>query len=130
VGSLLGDDIRALEDLDLLPDDTDIGALPRSDAAADMNPDRSVASTSNDATRVERYGTSGNLSWFEEMISGSALGRTQKTRRGMGLSADGTTRVEWEVTEIGAGDEDSDSGTGRGKRKIGDVGGHDDLMQE
>lgn len=130
MGSLLGDDIQALEDLNLLPDDTDIGALPSGDAAADTNPDSSVASTSNNATRVERYGTSGNLSWFEEMISGSALGRTQKTRRGMGLSADGTTRVEWEVTEIGAGDEDSDSGTGRGKRKIGDVGGHDNLMQE
>jgi hypothetical protein len=130
VGSLLGDDIRALEDLDLLPEDTDIGASPRGNAALEGNPDKPVAMTSDNATRVERHGTSGKLSWFEEMISGSALGRTQKTRRGMGMSADGTTKVEWEVTEIGAGDDDSDSGTGRGKRKIGDIGGHDDVMQE
>jgi hypothetical protein len=46
----------------------------------------------------------------------------------MGVSADGTKRVEWEVTEIGAGDDDSDSGTGRGKRKIGDVVSHDGVQ--
>jgi hypothetical protein len=100
--------------------------LTDGDDAGDMNPDRSVASTSNETARTERYGTSGDLSWFEEMISGSALGRTQRTRRGMGMSADGTTRVEWEVTEVGEKDEDSDAGTGRGKRKIGDLGAHDD----
>ena len=130
VGSLRGDDIRALEDLDLLPQDAELVALPHFDAAADVNQGRSVPSTSNDTTRVERHGTSGNLSWFEEMISGSALGRTQITRRGMGMNADGTQRVEWEVTEIGSRDEDEDSGTGRGKRKIEDIGGHDDVMKE
>lgn len=128
MGSLLGDDLRALEDLDLLPQDTETEALAQGDAAADTNPDRSVASIGNATTRSERYGTSGDLTWFEEMISGSALGRTQRTRRGTGMSADGKTRVEWEVTEAGAGEEDSDSGTGRGKRKIGDVGAHDDVL--
>ena len=93
----------------------------------DMNPDMSLSSTNNDTVRTERRGTLGDLSWFEEMISGSALGRTRRTQRGMGMSADGTTRVEWEVTEVGAVDEDDDSGTGRGKRKIGDLGGHDDV---
>jgi hypothetical protein len=130
VGSLLGDDIQALEDLDLLPHDTEIGALMQRDEAPDVHTDRPVASTSDDSTSVEQHGTSGNLSWFEEMISGSALGRTQRTRRGMGMSADGTTRVEWEVMDVGPGDDESDSGIGRGKRKIGDVGGHDDAMKE
>jgi hypothetical protein len=130
VGSLLGDDLRALEDLGLLPEDSDIGALPRGETAADEKPDSSIASASDKATKAERHGTSGSVSWFEEMISGSVLGRTHKTLRGMSISADGTARVDWEVTEIGAGDEDSDPGTGRGKRKIGDLGGHDDVMQE
>jgi hypothetical protein len=130
VGSLLGDDIRALEDLDLLPQDAEIGPVTQGDGAADTHLDRSVASTDNDMMRTERRGTSGDLSWFEEMISGSALGRTQRIRRGMGVSADGTKRVEWEVTEAEASDEDSDTGTRRGKRKLGDVGGHDDVMKE
>jgi hypothetical protein len=128
VGSLLGDDIRALEDLDLLPQDVEVDTLTQADAPADTDQDKVVTSTSKATTRTERSGTTGDLPWFEEMISGSALGRTQRTRRGMGMSADGTTRVEWEVTEIGAGDDDSDSGTGRGKRKIGDVGSHDGVQ--
>ena len=127
LGSLLGDDLRALEDLDLLPQNAEIGALAQGDAAADMDPERSATSASNETIRTERRGTSGDLSWFEEMISGSALGQTQRMRRGIGMSTDGTRRVEWEVTEIGSGDEKSDSGTGRGKRKIGELGGHDDV---
>lgn len=128
VGSLLGDDIKALEDLDLLPQDIKVGTLNQADASADTDQDNAMTSMSNMTTRTERSGTLGDLSWFEEMISGRALGRTQRTRHGMGVSADGTRRVEWEVTEIGAGDDDSDSGTGRGKRKIGDMGGHDGVQ--
>lgn len=128
VGSLLGDDIRALEDLNLLPQDIDVDTLTQTDAPADTDQDRAVTSTGNATTRTERSGISGDLSWFEEMISGSALGRTKRIRRGMGVNADGTKRVEWEVTEIGAGDDDSDSGTGRGKRKIGDVVSHDGVQ--
>jgi hypothetical protein len=102
--------------------------LNQADASADTDQDNAMTSMSNMTTRTERSGTLGDLSWFEEMISGRALGRTQRTRHGMGVSADGTRRVEWEVTEIGAGDDDSDSGTGRGKRKIGDMGGHDSVQ--
>lgn len=130
IGSLLGDDIRALEDLDLLPRDTEVDTLSLGDTGGDVHPDTAVASSGSGTTRAERHGTSGNVSWFEEMISGSALGQTQRMRRGMGMSADGTTRVEWEVTEVGAAEEDSDSGTGRGKRKIADVSGHDSVMKE
>ena len=131
VGSLLGDDIRALEDLGLLPEDTDVSALTQGDASADVNPDTPVASTGDATMSTERHGISGDLSWFEEMISGSALGRSQKTRRSVDMSADGTMRVDWEVTEAGAGEDDEDSGTGRGKRKIGDLGRvEDDRMRE
>lgn len=130
VGSLRGEDISALEDLDLLPKDTEIGTVTGGDAAADAKPDGALASTSRNITRTEERGTTEGLSWFEEMISGSALGRSQTTRRGVGTSADGTTRVEWEVTEIHTGDGDEDSGTGRGKRKIGDLGGPGDVPME
>ena len=106
-----------------------MSALTQNDTAMDMNPDTSVSSVSNETVRTERRGTRGDLSWFEEMISGSALGRSRRTQRGMGMTADGTTKVEWEVTDVGAGDEDDDSGTGRGKRKIEDLGGRDDVEE-
>lgn len=42
------------------------------------------------------------MSWFVEMIEGNRPGRaglTKNTQRGHGVSADGTTSVEWEISE-------------------------------
>ena len=51
-------------------------------------------------------------------------------RRGVGTSADGTTRVEYEISEYNELSDPDMTGT-RGKRKIGDVGrdGEDAEMQ-
>jgi len=131
VGSLLGDDIRALEELDLLPPDTDTEALTQANTGLRPNepnePNSALSTSSNNVSTTERRGTTGDLSWFEEMISGSALGRTTRTRRGMGVSSDGTTAVEWEVTEVGDSEAEADSGTGRSKRKIGEMVRGDDV---
>jgi hypothetical protein len=56
------------------------------------------------------------------MIEGSRLGRTGRTRRGAGMSADGSTTVEWEITEWvdDGSQEEASSGT---KRKIGEAEG-------
>ena len=63
--------------------------------------------------------------WFEEMIEGSDLGRI-KRRRGGQTSSDGKTSVEWEIVEM-ADPEDS-TGSGIGKRKLGEVGeDHNDV---
>ncbi len=128
MGSLLSEDIRALEELDLLPSDVESEALTqRNNPVGHEESGSALAARNDNVTATERHGTSGDLSWFEQMISGSALGRAQKTRRGMGVSADGTTTVEWEVSEIRDGDSEPDSGIGRAKRKIGDVGKGDDV---
>ncbi|KKZ61114.1 hypothetical protein EMCG_04259 [[Emmonsia] crescens] len=46
-----------------------------------------------------RFGVVNGIPWFEEMMQGSRLGRVGKRRRGVGISADRSTRVEWEVSE-------------------------------
>ncbi len=64
--------------------------------------------------------------WFEEMIEGSELGR-MKRRRGGQTSADGRTKVEWEVVEFG-GDNGEAGLAGGEKRKLDRVGEGDDLV--
>ena len=119
MGSLHGDDIRALEDLDLLPRDIDQEDTASGEPEARATEENTLARQSDgNMQRTERRGQSGDVSWFEEMLDGSSLGRSQRRRRGHGVSADGTVHVEWEVSEYRDGDLDSDSGTGRGKRKI------------
>lgn len=134
MGSLLGDDIRALQELDLLPEDVEPEEIGATDGSSDdkaLANSRLAAETDQSvAKRSQRQGRLGDLDWFEEMIDGSRLGRTQKTRRGMGTSADGTTTVQWEVSEYRDGDsEPSTPTTGSSKRKIGDVSGDDIAMR-
>lgn len=135
LGSLLGEDIHALQELDLLPEEItpeDFGATPantESTQVADtMDADQPLSQ------RRTRTGRLGDLDWFEEMIHGSRLGRTRHTRRGMGASADGSAQVSWEVSEYvdGANDDDGDgtqasTNAAGSKRKIGDVGSGDDV---
>ncbi|KAJ6191339.1 hypothetical protein N7519_001360 [Penicillium mononematosum] len=84
IGSLLVDDQRALDDLRLLPRDFDEEAPP--------------------CGAVER----GGIPWFEEMVEGSRLGRLMRSRRGMGVSDDQSTSIQWEFSEW------HDDGTGEG----------------
>lgn len=136
LGSLVSDDIRALQDLELLPEDVepqDVGAHSETDRAADTRQvARQQVSEEPMVRRSQRQGTLGDIDWFEEMINGSRLGRTQQKRRGMGVSADGTTTVQWEISEYREGeDEFSASATtaGTGKRKFEDVTGDDVNMK-
>ena len=80
-------------------------------------------------THVIRTGQDGEIrgpAWFEEMIEGSELGR-MKRRRGGQTSADGKSKVEWEIVEFG-GDEGESGLTGGEKRKLDQVGEGDDLV--
>jgi hypothetical protein len=64
------------------------------------------------------------------MIDGSRLGRTQKARRGMGVSVDGSTMMQWEMSEYAEGEDDASiPTTSTSKRKIGDVSGDDVNMR-
>ncbi|KAL2000495.1 hypothetical protein VTN02DRAFT_2988 [Thermoascus thermophilus] len=128
IGSLYGEAQRMLEDLNLLPGDVTepleelegergVVAIPRSPSASATSPP--------DFRRSYRRGTVSGIPWFEELIEGSRLGRLLKTRRGMGVSHDQGTTIEWEISEWhddGAGaetgtDSSSSSVGGAGKRK-------------
>lgn len=63
--------------------------------------------------------------WFEEMIEGSRLGRLRR-RRGGQSSSDGSTRVDWEVTEFDSGEADEGS-VNNNKRKLGSLGESEDV---
>lgn len=109
LGSLLGEDLRELGELGLLPQ----GAL-----AGDEQ-----GSISRELTRNEEGTETLGLPWFQDMIEGSQLGRIGRTRRGGGVSADGRTKVEWEIVEFGNEENGSSGGIGTAKRKIGGVVG-------
>ncbi|KAK4946055.1 hypothetical protein LTR10_014857 [Elasticomyces elasticus] len=127
LGSLVNEDIRALQDLELVPGDIDPEDVRPSQGTTEQAP----VKQRDDQTlsRTERNGTSGGLSWFEEMLDGSKLGRTHNIRRGVGVTSDGTTRVEWEVSEYVDDGKGETNQTGS-KRKIDDVGNDDVRMQE
>ncbi|ETN38072.1 uncharacterized protein HMPREF1541_07696 [Cyphellophora europaea CBS 101466] len=135
LGSLLGEDIRALQDLDLLPDDVE-ASLSNPD---DPLEDSTVATTAQPDRALQRRsihgGRLGDLDWFGEMIDGSRLGRTRKMRRGMGFTPDGTTQLSWEVSEYVEGEDEeeetsSNTNAAGSKRKIGDVGSGDDVTMK
>lgn len=132
LGSLLGEDIRALEELDLLPEgeeeegpEEESPDLHQGHAVVPVNgqQDHTIATST-------RYGRHGGLDWFEEMIHGSRLGRTHKTRRGVGVSQDGSSTVQWEISEYEEATPDADSINAGAKRKIGEVGVEDDVTMK
>jgi hypothetical protein len=132
LGSLFGDDLRLLEDLDLLPEDTTgegFSDQTSSEAATDnaSAPTSPAVTSSNPAaTTSYRHGTLAGVPWFEEMIEGSRLGRIMRSRRGIGVSEDQSTAFEWEISEWHSS---SDTGRkpmrvltpGNGKRKADDM---------
>lgn len=127
LGSLLGEDIHALQELDLLPEAVEPQDVQGPSPSAVPAPSRQEQN--QDLTRTERSGQSGGLSWFEEMLDGSRLGRTHNFRKGVGVSPDGNTRVEWEISEFiddGSGTPQTPTGS---KRKRGDVTS-DDVMED
>lgn len=131
IGSLFNEDQRVLEDLDLLPDDSDEEAhadISRSALAPTREPSSSLVVPSFISPNISRsfhHGTTGGIPWFEEMVEGSRLGRLMRAKRGKGVSEDNSTSFEWEVSEwhddgTGLAHEESDSsGHAIGKRKRG-----------
>lgn len=132
LGSLLSEDYRTLQELNLLPedegedDDNDQLVMSGGLGQGDSNAGEVAEQHSPTITRTQRSGRSEGMTWFEEMLDGSRLGRTQKTRRGVGVSDGGSTRVEWEISEYfedGSGGPQTPTGS---KRKIDEMGKDDD----
>ncbi|RLL97119.1 hypothetical protein CFD26_106800 [Aspergillus turcosus] len=122
IGSLYGEAQRMLEDLDLLPGSSDEGEEDEEEdreaeekeekKGVTVSPAEHTQTSSTRSTvvvpsparaplltRSYRRGTTRGIPWFEEMIEGSRLGRLMKRRRGVGISGDSSTTIEWEVTE-------------------------------
>ena len=120
IGSLKNESVRFLADLGVLPS--------ARDSQDRKEPEKVAISDVYSETGVEIRGQP----WFEELIEGSQLGKLRR-RRGGNTSADGKTRVEWEVLELNGDDSENlvDGGIGTGKRKHSEtVEGPDVVMTE
>jgi len=135
LGSLLREDLGDLEDMGLLPDSpaefdvaargarVETGAAGGLDAAA-CETAAGAAGTTLSRPREDHREI--DIPWFDSITEGSRLGGRLRTTRGTRQSADGTTRLEFEITEYTDEDEAKGSSSGIGKRKLGD---RDDVDQ-
>ncbi|KAI0850908.1 hypothetical protein F5Y00DRAFT_21842 [Daldinia vernicosa] len=86
LGSLLTEDLRDLEDLGLIPDESELDSMVIKPTHA-----------SNQDSQLIGREVAG-IPWFESMILGSRLGNI-RTTKSVRESRDGKTRVEYEITE-------------------------------
>jgi len=115
LGSLIDEDLNALEELGLLPTHAD------EDIGSETQPERSVTSNVTRATRqdVVRRG----VPWFETMVEDSQLGRIRRQKGGH-TTSDGKMTIEWEVVEVNNGiHQGTSQETLPGKRKLEHVEG-------
>ena len=101
----------------------DQGLLPGSEDSLESMPARQLDSVVEHTSAAEGREI-GSAPWFADMIEGSQLGRI-KRQRGGHFSADGRSRVSWEVVEYSS--EPDDSGSNTGKRKLSQVGNEHDM---
>ncbi|KAF7550206.1 hypothetical protein G7046_g8094 [Stylonectria norvegica] len=100
LGSLLREDLRDLEDMGLIPEESE----SETEAKA-----QEVAPTRSTALR-QSYG----VPWFDGMVEGTRLGNLRRSQ-GIQRSQDGRVQVEWEIVEFsGDGDLVDKSGSGSG----------------
>lgn len=102
----------------------DAGLLAASEEANGENSQQNTAIIQQDGRQGREIQ---GVPWFEEMVEGSELGRI-KRRRGGKTSADGRTKYEWEIVEIG-GEEGEATAAGTVKRKLGAMGAGDDDVE-
>lgn len=113
LGSLMHEDLHDLEDLGLIPDETDSdesGQDLDTEKAVDTKPDQSAG------VLQQSFG----VPWFEELVQGTKLGKMRR-RQGGGQSQDGNVQVQWEIIEYSdnGAEEDIDMATpSSGKRKL------------
>lgn len=131
VGSIFGDDIRTLEQLGLL---SSSGEAPSSREAPKETPEQSSppaqSHTDDDLQNTVSRSAQDGLEWMEDMLNGTWLGKFHQTHRRIGLGGDRTTQIEWEITEISGNVSESETGAGRGKRKLEAVGSGEDASMQ
>lgn len=137
LGSLSREDLGDLEDMGLIPEspvpEGESFELParggRGSGQATGEGGEAPVTASSIFEPVGRETLS--IPWIDSIVEGSSLGGRLKKTKGSRQSANGTTRVEWEIVEYddgGGDDEAGGSSTGStGKRKLGD---RDDVDEE
>lgn len=111
-GSLKSESVEKLVDEGLL------------DTADDNEESTVTEGKALDPTTISEGREVSGAPWYEELIEGSELGRLKRKRGGQS-SADGRSKVEWEVVEFTS--EPGDIGTNPGKRKLDQVGKEGDV---
>lgn len=115
MGSLCREDLGDLEDLGLVPESPVEGQA--AEASTALHPTEGRETT--------------DIPWFDSLVEGSKLGGRLKTTKGTRHSADGSTKIEFEIVEYNNdGSEVSTPTSGNGKRKLGDRDDADDSHME
>lgn len=107
LGSLRTRDLNDLEEMGILSSDSEEDEEENDMEEMDVVPVTPAAPTTSQLMGRELT----NVPWFESIISGSRLGNrlgSLHTARGSQQSRDRRTRVEWEVTEWTADDDDTE----------------------
>ncbi|ROW12616.1 hypothetical protein VMCG_00154 [Cytospora schulzeri] len=141
IGSLCREDLGDLEEMGLIPSSpSSEGERLELPARGGREPDQATAqgdqapvgATSTSLQPVGRETLS--IPWIDSIVEGSSLGGRLKGTKGTRQSADGTTRIEWEIVEYnGEGDDDGGSSgpsSNNGKRKLDDRDDTDDRLME
>lgn len=131
MGSLCREDLGDLEDMGLIPDSPVEGQtlqLPARGGAAQEAP----ATSTSTAVQPPAHRDTTSIPWFDSIVEGSSLGGRLRATKGTRQSADGTTKIEWEVLEYneGGGEEASTPTGSNGKRKLGDRDDAEDDQME
>lgn len=123
LSSLHPEDLVDLEDLGMLPED--------SESEGETEADASEKQEGKEAVKQIGRQVVGGLPWLDTLVEGSRLG-TLRASKGRSQNKSGTVQVEWEVVEWTEGDSSSSGSSPRnGKRKLGDRDdGGDNLMKD
>lgn len=128
MGSLCREDLGDLDDMGLIPDSpvedrkfevaARGGPRPSTAGAETMISPAAIGAATALQRAPGRETTS--IPWFDSIVEGSSLGGRLKTTKGTRRSADGSTRIEFEIMEYNDDGEGSSSPPATGKRKLGD----------
>ncbi|POR37965.1 Uncharacterized protein TPAR_01841 [Tolypocladium paradoxum] len=124
LGSLLREDLRDLEDMGLIPDESEQEQQQRQQRQhqQEQGDERAVAATPTKSTALR---ASFGVPWFDGMVEGTRLGNMRRSQ-GVQRSQDGSVKVEWEIVEYTDSGNTSDdvemetASASPGKRKLQD----------
>lgn len=109
LGSLLREDLRDLEEMGLIPDESSDGAEEAKEEAATP-------------ARTTDLRQSFGVPWFDTMVEGTRLGNMRRSH-GMKSSHDGKVNIEWDIVECTDDGDVEMSPVQPGKRKLQDRDG-------